>query len=119
SEEDWKQERGAIEQEVAQDLSNPMYVLFTKLRAAVFSGTPYEHDALGTLPSFEQTTGAMLKDFHDQWYAPNNAILVVVGDLDPGATLAKVKQLFGTIPAKRLPGRPEIKLGIVTPQSLV
>ena len=40
----------------------------------------------------------MLKSFHDTWYAPNNAILVVVGDVDPQATLLVVKQLFGDIP---------------------
>ncbi len=38
---EWEQERGAIEQEVAQDLSEPRYVLFEKLRARMFAGTPY------------------------------------------------------------------------------
>ena len=42
----------------------------------------------------------MLKKFHDTWYAPNNAILVVVGDVDPQATLTEIKQLFGTIKSK-------------------
>jgi zinc protease len=40
---DWSQERGAIEQEVAQDLSNPAYVLYSKVRAAIFAGTPYAY----------------------------------------------------------------------------
>jgi zinc protease len=114
----WQHERGAIEQEVAQDLSSPEYVLFTKLRAALFDGSTYAHDALGTRPSFEATTAAMLKDFHDHWYAPNNAILVIVGDVDPQATLAKVKQLFGPIPARTLPARPVIKLAPVVPQAI-
>jgi zinc protease len=108
SQKDWDLERGAIEQEVAQDLSNPTYVLFAKLRAAFFAGTPYAHDALGTKESFDKTTAAMLKKFHDVWYAPNNAVLIVVGNLDPDATLAKVKALFGAIPAKKLPARPAI-----------
>ncbi len=103
---DWAQERGAIEQEVAQDLSNPDYVLYQKLRTALFAGTPYEHDALGTRSSFDMTTAAMLKSFHDKWYAPNNAILILVGDIDPQATLEKVKTLFGPIAAKTLPARP-------------
>lgn len=118
SEKDWSQERGAIEQEVAQDLSDPRYVLFTKLRAALFADTPYAHDALGTRASFDQTTGAMLKAFHDQWYGPNNAILIVVGDLDPAATLATVKRLFGAIPARTLGKRPEVTLQPVKAQAL-
>jgi zinc protease len=114
---DWKQERGAIEQEVAQDLSNPSYILFSKVRSAMFAGTPYAYDALGTRPSFEKTTAAMLKKFHDTWYAPNNAILVVVGDVDPQTTLAEVKQLFGNIKPKKLPPRPQIRLQPPQPAS--
>lgn len=118
SEEDWKHERGAIEQEVAQDLSSPEYVLFTKLRAALFDGSTYAHDALGTRASFDATTTAMLKDFHRRWYAPNNAILIVVGDVDPRTTLAKVRELFGPIPARTLPARTPVRLGQTAPQSI-
>ncbi|MDD5250332.1 MAG: pitrilysin family protein [Rhodocyclaceae bacterium] len=115
---DWDQERGAIEQEVAQDLSNPTYVLSTRLRAALFAGTPYARDALGTRPSFDKTTAAMLKTFYRRWYAPNNAILVIVGDLDPAATLNKVRDLFAAIPAKVLPARRGVALQPVRAQSL-
>ena len=117
SKEEWDKERGAIEQEVAQDLSEPGYILFDKVRAAMFKGTPYEHDALGTRPSFEKTTAQALKSFHDTWYAPNNAILVIAGDVDPKATLTEVKQLFGDIKSKQLPGRPAVKLQPVKPTS--
>jgi len=108
---DWELERGAIEQEVAQDLSNPGYKLYEKLRAAMFAGTPYAHDALGTRPSFDATRVEMLQQFHDAWYAPNNAILVVVGDLDPAATLEKIRNLFGDISARSLPTRHLVHLG--------
>jgi zinc protease len=117
SEKLWAQERGAIEQEVAQDLSDPEYVFYTKLLAALFKGTPYAHDALGTRPSFDRTTGAMLKKFHDTWYAPNNAILVIVGNVDPQETLAEVKKLFQDVPARNLPERPEINLQPVTAET--
>jgi len=112
---EWSHERGAIEQEVAQDLSEPSYVLFEKLRARMFAGTPYAHDALGTRASFEKTTARMLKSFHDTWYAPNNAILVIAGDLDPEATLSEVKLLFGDIAAKKLPPKPQVRLRPVRP----
>lgn len=116
---DWAQERGAIEQEVAQDLSNPFYVMYEKLRAIVFAGSPYEHDALGTRPSFDQTTGQMLRDFHAAWYAPNNALLVVVGDVDADKALAAVRRLFGNIHSKILPPRPNYSFLAPNAQSLV
>ncbi|MGW8186058.1 MAG: M16 family metallopeptidase [Desulfobacterales bacterium] len=114
----WAQERGAIEQEVAQDLSNPQYVFYTRLLAAMFNGTPYAHDALGTRSSFDKTTGAMLKKFHDTWYAPNNAVLVIAGDVEPAKTLTQVKRLFGGIPAKKLPKKKSIHLKPVKPQTI-
>jgi zinc protease len=114
---EWQHERGAIEQEVAQDLSDPGYVLYTKIRTAMFTGTPYEHDALGTRPSFDKTTAQQLKQFHDTWYAPNNAILVITGDLDPEATLKQITQMFGDIPRKQLPARPAFDLKPVKPAS--
>ena len=117
SKEEWDKERGAIEQEVAQDVSEPAYLLYEKMRAAMFAGTPYAHDALGTRPSFEKTTAQALKQFHDAWYAPNNAILVIAGNVDPKATLTEVKELFGDIKSKQLPVRPQVKLGPVQPTS--
>ena len=106
----WAEERGAIEQEVSRDLSNPQYVSSVRLQERLFAGTPYAHDALGTRPSFERTTGAMLKAFHDAWYAPNNAILVIVGDVDPPQALAAAREAFGAIPRRPVPARPAIAL---------
>jgi len=114
---EWGQERGAIEQEVAQDLSEPGYVLYSKLRARLFAGTPYAHDALGTRPSFEKTTAAMLQSFHQTWYAPNNAILVIAGDVEPQAALGEVRSLFGDIRAKKLPARPAVHPRAIVPAS--
>ncbi len=108
SEKLWVEERGAIDQEVAQDLSNPVYVFYQDLLQKMFKGTPYAHDALGTRRSFQKTTGDMLKAFHDEWYVPNNAIMVIVGDVDPHRTLSMVRTLFEAIPSRPLPSRPAI-----------
>ena len=103
---EWAKERGAIEQEVSRDLSNPSYKFYEQLQAQLFEGTPYAYTPLGTRESFDKTTAPMLRSFHDTWYAPNNAILVITGDVDPAATLTKVKAEFGDIARKALPARP-------------
>ncbi len=114
-EKDWKKERGAIEQEVSRDHSDPRYSFYIRLLAEMYAGTPYDHTALGTRPSFRKTTGAMLKRFYRDWYAPNNAILVIAGDVDPARTLTEVKRLFGSIPSRRLPPRPKFDVGPLRP----
>jgi zinc protease len=117
SQAEWAQERGAIEQEVARDLSNPTYKFLTRLNRDMFAGTPYAHDPLGTKRSFDLTTGAMLKSFYRTWYAPEDAVLVIVGDVDPQAALGQVRRLFGGIHGHPLPARPEIHLQPVKSES--
>ena len=114
----WQTEREAIEQEVARDLSSPQYVFYAKLLAAMFKGTPYSHDALGTKASFDQTSAAMLKQFYDRWYVPNNAVLVIVGDVQPQAALALVKKRFGGIARKAIPERHRIHLQPIQPHTI-
>ena len=106
----WEQERGAIEQEVARDLSNPQYKFYSRLLKVMFAGTPYAHDALGTRDSFGKTTENMLQQFHKTWYAPNNAILVIVGDVDPGKALDETRKMFESIPSRLLPSKSEVHL---------
>ncbi len=117
SDAEWNQERGAIEQEVARDLSNPTYKFISRLNEAMFAGTPYAHDPLGTKPSFDATTGAMLKDFYTKWYTPSNSVLVVVGDVDAEQTLNKIKQLYADISNHPVPAHPTVDLKPVTSES--
>lgn len=60
----------------------------------------------------------MLQAFHRAWYAPNNAVMVIVGDVEPGAALAKVQALFGDIPARPLPPRRPVDLQELAPAHL-
>ena len=114
----WEKERGAIEQEVAQDLSNPVYVFYTQLLTAMFKDSPYEHDALGTRPSFDKTTDADLRKFHSAWYVPNNAVLVIVGDVQLQPALDQVKEIFGKLRPVKLPERPQYNFQEVKPDTL-
>jgi zinc protease len=105
----WNQERGAIEQEVTQDNSEAEYRVWIKLLKNVLGGTPYANEGLGTLNSFsKQINAPQLQAFYRTWYHPNNAILVIAGDVDPKTTLAKVDRYFGSIPARPTPPHPGI-----------
>ena len=81
----------------------------------MLAGSPYADPGLGTVASFKQIQAPDLKAFYDRWYHPNNAIYVIAGDVDPQTTIAKVRDLFGSIPAKALPPRKPVKLDPLTP----
>jgi zinc protease len=113
----WEKERGAIQQEVSRDLSSPFYVLSSRAREKVFAGTPYANTGLGSKATFDATTAEMLTAFHDSWYAPNNALLVLAGDVDPPSVLAKVKTLFGPIPRRTVPEKTPVVLQPIVPET--
>src|SRR5665213_748205 len=114
----WDQERGAITQEVTQDYSSATFRLFFKSIQHIFAGTPYANFGLGTVDSFKRIQAKDLKAFYDRWYHPNNAVYVIAGNVDPQATIAKVKALFGTIPTAKLPARNPVHLQAPTPLTL-
>lgn len=115
---DWERERGAIEQEVSRDISDPSYLAFQKAERILYAGTGYAEDPLGTRPSFDKTTSTDLQSFYKNWYAPNNALLVIVGDVDPQNTLAKVQELFGKIPKREGPQAAAVKLQPIKTQTI-
>ncbi len=98
----WENERGAIGQEVARDESSPGADFFRDAQAFAFAGTPYAHSGVGTRAAFGRLTGSRLKTFYERWYAPNNAVLVVAGDIDPARTLARIKARFAGIPRRAI-----------------
>jgi zinc protease len=59
----------------------------------------------------------MLQKFYQDWYAPNNAILVVVGDVNPQALVGTIRDLYGKIGRRPLPPRPDISLNAVKPET--
>ncbi len=116
SQKSWNVERGAIKQEVTRDNSDAGYRLYCKLLKNVFAGTPYADPGLGTLESFNnQVNSPELQRFYHQWYHPNNAILVVAGDVDPGPALASITRLFGDIPSAPVPAHRGVTLSPLHP----
>lgn len=107
----WDQERGAITQEVTQDNSNAFYRLQVKMQDALLGGTPYAKNGLGTVYDFaHKINHPQLINFYNEWYHPNNAVYVIVGDVNGPQTIARVRKLFSNIPAKKLPPRDPVVL---------
>ncbi len=111
----WAQERGAITQEVTQDNSNAISRLFMKMQERMLAGTPYAKNGLGTIYGFaHQVNTNALRTFYSTWYHPNNAVYIIVGDVDGPSTIAKVKALWSDLPAAKLPARTPVKLEPLT-----
>ncbi len=106
SQKEWNIERGAITQEVTADKGNWTWSLFDKVSAALYAGTPYAKNGLGTVSGFARTINhSNLKAFYDAWYHPNNAVYVIAGDVDGPSTIALVKKYFSAFPSAQLPKR--------------
>ncbi len=116
---DWNIERGAIKNEVTQDYSDPLTGLELKMDLDMFAGTPYGNDGLGTLQSFDkQINTPQLRQLYNAWYHPNNAVYVIVGDVDGPATLKIVQQYFGSVPSAKLPPRKPVHLPPLAPRTI-
>ena len=110
SEADWATERGAIEQEIQAQASQPGYKISTKVQSAFFAGTPFANTTGGTVASFDKMKADDIKSFYRAWYHPSNATLIIAGDVDPVKTLASVHALFDKIPAGAEPAHAPIQV---------
>jgi zinc protease len=77
-------EKKVIVEEYHTYLNNPVTRAFLEFRSVFFEGHPYAVGPLGTLEDISALTPADCRRYYDRWYAPANAVLVVVGDI--GAT---------------------------------
>ncbi len=112
----WNQERLAITQEVTQDNSDAFYRLFTKMTDRILTGTPYAKNGLGTVYGFaHEINSPQLLRFYHAWYHPNNAVYIIVGDVDGPSTVARVRRLFGDLPPAAIPAKPAVHLQPVQP----
>lgn len=103
---DWAIERGAIENEVTQDDSDAEQKLFRNVILKMFAGSKLGNDGLGTIDAFDhQIDSPQLRTLYDAYYRPNNAIFVIVGDVEPANVIDGVQKYFGSLPASALPPR--------------
>jgi zinc protease len=103
---DWDIERGAVLNELEGDESSPFFNLLERVRAAAFPGQAAGRTPSGYIDDVRRASAADIAKYYHEWYAPNNATLVVAGDVQHDAIFALAQQFFGTIPRKTLPARP-------------
>ncbi|MCB1390656.1 MAG: insulinase family protein [Rhodobacteraceae bacterium] len=97
---DWLPERDVILRERGQTLeSSPDRVFSEQMRAALYQNSPYGRPIIGWRHEMEQLTGDIATAFYRVHYAPNNATLVIAGDVQPEQVLALANQYYGPIPA--------------------
>ncbi|MFL6193144.1 MAG: M16 family metallopeptidase [Thermoanaerobaculia bacterium] len=91
-------ERQVILEEIAMYESEPWDALEMAVHARVFSGHAYGHPVLGTREELLATDGDVLRAFHGRFYRPDNAVLVVAGDVGEDA-VETVDKILGSLPA--------------------
>ncbi len=84
---------------------NPQAVLYERMMAVAYQDHPYRRPIIGWMNDLEQMTGQDARDWYKRWYAPNNATLVVAGDVKADAVLALARKYFGPLTPHPLPVR--------------
>lgn len=102
-------EKQVVKNEKRQGVDNQPYghANFVLDRALYPDGHPYRWQVIGSLDDLDAATLPDVHTFHERWYGPNNATLVVAGDLDVEQTKAWIERYFGEIPARPTPDTPE------------
>ena len=89
---------------------NPSSLLNESLMATAYMSSPYRHPVVGWMNDLQNMKAADARDWYRSWYAPNNATVVISGDVDPQHILKVVQKYYGAITMHELPVRkPQIE----------
>ena len=84
---------------------NPQSKLYEAMMAAAFVASPYRRPVIGWMDDLQNMTVNDARTWYCHWYAPNNATLVVAGDVEPAQVFALANKYFGPHPRRALPVR--------------
>jgi zinc protease len=83
----------------------PRGLVYEQLMAAALVAHPYRNPIIGWMNDLENMRVEEAREFYERWYVPNNAVVVVVGHVEPADVFALVEKHFGAIPSRPLPER--------------
>ncbi len=93
------EQRGVVQNEKRQGENQPYGRAFDLIQEAVYpAGHPYSHSVIGSMADLDAASLEDVRDWFKTYYGPNNAVLVVAGDITPEQAKAKVEEYFGSIP---------------------
>lgn len=81
----------------------PSGLAYERFKALAYPASGYHIPTIGWMHDLDRMTIADLRDWHERWYAPNNATLVIVGDVQPTEVKTLVTRYFADIPARPIP----------------
>lgn len=94
------EQRGVVQNEKRQSENQPYGQAWALLMEAMYpEGHPYRHSVIGSMNDLNAATVEDVKNWFRTWYGPNNAVLVLAGDIDVATAREKVAKYFGDIPA--------------------
>ena len=97
-------QRNAVQEERRVGIDNQPYgKAEEEIDNLAYDNFDYKHSTIGSMADLDAATVDDVKDFFRIYYAPNNAVLVLVGDFDPAEALQKVEKYFGSIPSQPAP----------------
>jgi zinc protease len=103
-------ERDVVLEERSQRIDNdPGARLSEQLNAAQFLNHPYRLPVIGWRHEMESYSRQDALDFYDKWYAPNNAVLIVAGDIDAEELRPLAERYYGKIPPRAVPERVRVQ----------
>lgn len=100
---DRQMEMTVVRNELERDESEPDSIMWKHMFAHAFLAHPYHHPTIGWNSDVEGVPTSDLRKFYKLFYHPNNATLIVVGDVQRKAALDMIDQYFGTIPPSKKP----------------
>jgi zinc protease len=98
SPEDIETEKGVVLSEFEMAENDPGFLLRLRVMGEQFPGQPYGRTVIGLKDDLRSLTREQVTSYYGRHYAPSNAVLVVVGDVDAKEVFAKAEQFFGAIP---------------------
>ena len=102
-------QRNAVQEERRMGVDNQAYgKTFELISEIAYDNFANKHSVIGSMEDLNAATVKDVQEFFRIYYAPNNAVLVLVGDFQPGETLEKVKKYFGAIPSQPAPPVPDL-----------